>query len=195
MSLLPNLLSIGESVLGVSSGSTGGNPTQVYTATTPGGPVTYAYTGTASGFTTSAGPVFDSWAKAGHFDWLAQIAGTGTGPKWTDPSVSQQYGPIERAYAGALLAGYGKSTAATATTTAPPTASSPSPLQQAIDTVLGTAEQQGGALLTGAGIKATAAGSATVQQNTLVPQLSPTEIVVGVVLLLAVVVVIVKVAT
>lgn len=192
----PGGAAAGATIGGAVAGG-GGNPTQVYTAQTPNGPVSWTYTGRPENFGSSEGPVFDSWAQQGKFDALRSIAGTGSGPDWRNngQSTFSGYGVVDRNFAAALLQGYGQPASGASNTAAPasaPSTSFGSALERAGQTVLATAQQQAGALLVGTGTKLTTTGTEGVARSSLVPSLSTGEIVIGLVLLVVAVVVIMR---
>ena len=83
---------------------------------TPSGTLTYNYTGRAEAATQSIGYIFGQWAAAGHLNWLSQIASTGSGPKWSDPSTTfSGYGNYDRSFAAALVQAYANAPSATGT--------------------------------------------------------------------------------
>lgn len=193
----PGGAAVGATVGGTVAGG-GGNASQVYTAQTPSGPINYTYTGSQP-VSQSAGAFFDSLAKSGNFTALNQIAGTGSGPDWRNPSATfSGYGTQDRNWASQLVAAYrvsstGAATGATAaaTTVGPSTPSTLQQLGSAIDrgltTTLATAEQQAGAILTGAGLGLVKQGTSGAQQSSLVPTTSLQTI--GVVVLVVLVIV------
>lgn len=129
---------------------------------TPAGPLTYQYTGRAEDATQSIGYIFGQWAASGHLHWLQQIAATGSGPKWTDPGALQTYGAYDQSFARQLLQAYGAPTVGGAQAVTPAYQHT-TLLGQAGQAILGTAEQQAGALLAGTGLQLYAGGTRNAQ--------------------------------
>lgn len=85
-------------------------PTQTLTVNTPGGPLQITFNG-AGAVQGSAQYIFTQWAQAGRFQDLANIANTGTGPKWDNPSqLYSGYGQVDRNFAAELVQAYQRAT-------------------------------------------------------------------------------------